>query len=118
MLATATATTVPKPIMPTTVPFSLVGTMLALVLTGLVVGSAWLIIRRPGVAIGVLVAGMALHNFVLMVLLKLGTPGLLIRVVQSWKELLLALLTVMAIATLVGERRRGQRLVLLPTDWI
>jgi hypothetical protein len=50
------------------------------------------VLRVPFRALGVLVAGMAVHNFMLMILLRLGTPGFAVRVVQSWKEGILILL--------------------------
>ena len=50
------------------------------------------VFRVPFRALGVLVVGMAVHNFMLMILLRLGTPGFAVRVVQSWKEGILILL--------------------------
>ncbi len=57
------------------------------------------VLRVPFRALGVLVAGMAVHNFLLMLLLRLGTPGFVVRVLQSWKEGILVLL-----AALVAQR--------------
>ena len=74
------------------VPSPVVGAGLAVLLLCLVAAALWLVWRRPFVGLGVLVAGMAFHNFLLMVLLALHTPPLLIRVVQGWKELVLAVL--------------------------
>ena len=95
------------------------------------------ILRVPFRALGVLVAGMAVHNFMLMILLRLGTPGFAVRVVQSWKEGILILL-----AALVAQRawrawqgplpdpppqagegktlRRGREILrrLTPMDWV
>src|SRR5438874_7717560 len=73
------------------------GTLLAfllLVLYGAALVSIW---RVPFRALGVLVAGMALHNFLLMALLSLATPEWLVRVVQSWKEGILLLLLALAV---------------------
>jgi hypothetical protein len=68
--------------------------------------------RRPFVALGVLVAGLAFHNFALMVLLHLGTPTILVRIVQAWKEILLLCLVVIA----VKQVRDGNLGPLTPTD--
>jgi hypothetical protein len=57
------------------------------------------VVRVPFRALGVLVAGMSVHNFVLMILLRMGTPSVIVRVLQSWKEGILLLL-----AALVAER--------------
>src|SRR5882762_7358806 len=66
----------------------------------LVYAAALIVVWRvPFRALGVLVAGMAVHNFTLMILLRLGTPGFFVRVVQSWKEGILILL-----AALVAQR--------------
>ncbi len=99
-------------------PSSVLGTILALLLCIVVVACAWLVVRKPPLGIGILVAGMAFHNFVIMVLLRLATPDVLIRAVQGWKELLLALLTIMAVARVAREIRGGKRLHLLPIDWV
>jgi hypothetical protein len=42
--------------------------------------------RRPFLGLGFLVAGMAFHNVVLMVLLRLGTSALLVRAVQCGRR--------------------------------
>jgi hypothetical protein len=88
---------------------SLIGIALVLLLLGLyavLVRQLW---RAPFRALGVLVAGMAVHNFLLMVLLRLHTPGILVRLVQAWKEGILLLLGLLVLA---GARRawRARRL--------
>lgn len=100
------------------VPTSSIGTGLAIVLLCLVAAAIWLVWRRPFVGLGVLVAGMAFHNFVLMVLLALHTPSVLIRAVQSWKELVLAALTLLAAILLLRTRRDWQLRRLIAMDWI
>jgi hypothetical protein len=60
-----------------------------LVIYGLAV---WQMVRAPFRALGVLVAGMAVHNFLIMILLRLGTPSFLVRIVQAWKEGIILLL--------------------------
>ena len=103
-------------------PNSVIGAGLAVLLLCLVAGGLWLVWRRPFVGLGVLVGGMAFHNFALMVLLALHTPPALIRVVQSWKELVLVLLSLLAVRQLLRARESWQvrRLLprLIPTDWI
>ena len=82
--------------------------------------------RVPFRALGVLVAGMAVHNFTLMILLRLGTPGFLVRVVQSWKEGILILLAALvaqrawrAAPTLTLPQRAREILRrLTPMDWV
>ncbi len=103
-------------------PNSVIGAGLAVVLLCLVAAGLWLVWRRPFVGLGVLVGGMAFHNFALMVLLALHTPPALIRVVQSWKELVLVLLSLLALRRLLRARESWQvrRLLprLIPMDWI
>jgi hypothetical protein len=94
-----------------------------LVLYGAALIAVW---RAPFRGFGVLVAGMAVHNFILMILLRLGTPGFAVRLVQSWKEGILILL-----AALVAQRawraaptltlpQRGREILrrLMPMDWV
>lgn len=94
------------------------GTLLVLVLLAAVVAGLYYSWRRPFLGLGFLVAGMAFHNFALMVLLKLGTPGLLIRVFQAWKEAILTTLAVLALMNLLRLWRSGRRLRLLAADWL
>jgi hypothetical protein len=74
---------------------------IALTIALLVVYAAALVTiwRVPFRAFGVLVAGMAVHNFVLMVVLRLDTPSVMVRMLQAWKEGILILL-----AALVAQR--------------
>jgi hypothetical protein len=90
-----------------------VGLLLVALLAGLLV--SW---RRPYLALGFLVAGMAFHNFILMVLLRLGTPGLLVRVYQGWKEAILALLALMALVHLHRLWRAGNLPRPILSDWL
>ena len=82
----------------------LIGIALALLILAAWVVAALVITRHPFRAVRILVAGMAFHNFGLMVLLALGTPSPLIRVVQAWKEgLILVLLVIVArLAVAIG----------------
>ena len=75
------------------------------------------IVQVPFRALGVLVSGMAFHNIVLMILLRLSTPAPLIRVVQAWKEGILVLLLVLAVRMAVPAWRAGRRPRLLFLDW-
>ena len=93
------------------------GIVLAITLLVLYAAALVTIRRLPVRAFGVLVGGMAVHNIVLMVLLRLGTPGLMVRLLQAWKEGILILL-----AALVAQRAwrawRANRLPrLAPIDW-
>ena len=94
------------------------GTGLAILLLGLVVAGLWLIWRRPFIGIGVLVAGMAFHSFALMWLLHLGTPHLLVRAFQAWKEVVLLVLTVVAVSRIWQSRHNARIGRLIVTDWI
>jgi hypothetical protein len=87
--------------------------MLALVAAALV--AVW---RVPFRALGVLVAGMAFHNFAIMLLLALDTPAVVIRAVQSWKEAILLLLLALAarLAWVAFRARKMPRMLAL--DWV
>ena len=97
---------------------SVIGTVLALILLLVLAAGLWLSWRRPVIGLGLLVAGMAFHNFLLMVLLGLGTPHSLVRVFQAWKEILIALLTLVAVLGLWRDRQAGRQGRLTATDWI
>ena len=83
-----------------------------------VLAGLWWAWRHPYVGLGLLVAGMAFHSYLLMVLLALGTPGALVRGFQGWKELLIALLTAIALAGIWRERQRAEPARLIATDWL
>ena len=85
---------------------------------GLTAAAAVLTLRSPFLGLGVLVAGMAFHNFLIMGLIKLGSSHLLIRIVQSWKEVLIALLLVIAALRLYRGYRQGAIARLVVLDWI
>jgi hypothetical protein len=74
-----------------------IGVAIALVLLAAIAAGLWLTWRRPFIGLGLLVAGLSVHNIAVMALLGLGTPQLLVRLVQGWKEMFLLLLTVIAI---------------------
>lgn len=95
-----------------------IGIALGVGLLGLVAAGLWVTWRRPFVGIGLLVAGMAFHNFVIMSLLRLGTPHVLVKAVQGWKELILFLLAVVAVSRLLQQRREVQFRRLIASDWI
>jgi hypothetical protein len=84
----------------------------------LVVAAGWLVWRRPFLGLGVLVSGMAFHNFLLMVLLGLGTSHVLVRVVQSWKEAVLALLLVVTGMRVLKAYREGRLGRPTALDWV
>lgn len=77
------------------------GIVLALVLLAVYAWALSQIWRAPFRALGVLVAGMAFHNVLLMLLLHWGVPSIVVRIVQAWKEGILLLLFGLAIAALV-----------------
>jgi hypothetical protein len=95
------------------------GIVLAVALLAVYAAALIAVWRVPFRAFGVLVAGMAVHNFLLMILLRLGTPAFAVRVVQSWKEGILILL-----GALVAQRAwrawRGKMPWprLRPMDWV
>jgi hypothetical protein len=85
---------------------------------GLLAVYAWALTqiwRAPFRALGVLVAGMAFHNILIMLLLHFGLPSIVVRIVQAWKEGILLLLLGLAIAALVRvvHERRLPRLTAL-----
>lgn len=86
----------------------IIGDVLAALVLGLVLYAAWLSVRTPILGLGVLVGGMALHNFLIMVLLHLGTSHLLVHAVQAWKEAILALLVVVAALRVLRMHREGR----------
>src|SRR5207244_3602823 len=89
-----------------------------IVLLGIYAIAVWTVWRVPFRALGVLVAGAAVHNLVLMVLLRLGTPGVIVRAVQAWKEGILLLLFVLVLR-LAWHAVRSRRLPkLLPIDLV
>ncbi len=97
---------------------SVLGTGLAIAVLVVTIAAIYAVSRKPVIGLGVIVAGMAVHNFLLMLLLNLHTPGPLIRIVQGWKELVLAALVALAVMQLVRARRRGERWRWIPMDWI
>jgi hypothetical protein len=96
----------------------LIGIALALLILAAFVVAVLVVTRHPFRGLGILVAGMAFHNFMLMVLLRLGTPTALIRVVQAWKEGLILVLLVL-VARLAVARWRAKTLPRLrAVDWL
>ncbi|HYP39794.1 MAG TPA: O-antigen ligase family protein [Chloroflexia bacterium] len=97
---------------------SILGTGLALLMLALIAAALVAVWRVPFRALGVLVAGMAFHNFAIMLLLALDTPEVVIRAVQAWKEAILLLLLALAarLAWTAFRSRKIPRLLLL--DWV
>lgn len=79
------------------------GIVLVVLLVALLALALRTVIAAPFRALGILVAGMAVHNFLLMILLRLGTPDVLVRLLQGWKEFIL--LVLLAMALWIGWRR-------------
>jgi hypothetical protein len=84
----------------------------------LVVFAGWVTWRRPFLGLGVLAGGMAFHNFVIMVLIRLGTTPTLIRVVQGWKEAIIGLLIIIAALRLYRAYREGRLGRPIALDWV
>src|SRR3989441_5272589 len=61
---------------------------------------------------------MAVHNILLMALLRLDTPGIVIRVLQSWKEGILILLGALVALRAWREVRAGRLPRLAVMDWV
>ena len=80
--------------------------------------AAWWTWRQPFIGLGILVAGMAFHNFLVMTLVRLGSSHLLIRVVQSWKEGILLLLIGIAGMRLYAAYREGRLGRPIALDWV
>ncbi len=95
-----------------------IGIALAVILLASVLVGLWWAWRHPFIGLGLLVAGMAFHSFLVMVLLALGTPTALVRAFQVWKELLIAALTVFVLVAIWHERRQGGAARLNTTDWL
>src|SRR5438105_15565333 len=91
------------------------GVVLAIALLGLLAAGLWWTWRRPFIGLGLLVAGFAFHSFLLMVLLRLGTPSVLVRAFQGWKEILIAALTLIVLMRIWQELRSGRSVSLLFT---
>jgi hypothetical protein len=91
---------------------------LVIILLGVYALAVWTVWRTPFRALGVLVAGAAIHNLMLMVLLRLGTPGVIIRLVQAWKEGILLLLFALVVRLAWRAVRSGRLPKLLPIDWL
>ena len=94
------------------------GIALVLVLAGLYLVGIRAILQVPFRALGILVGGMAFHNLLILILLRLGTPQLLIRIVQAWKEGILLLLLVLTARAALHAWRAGRRPRLLFLDWV
>lgn len=86
----------------------LAGIALTLVVLAVYAWALTQIWRAPFRALGVLVAGMAFHNVVLMLLLHWGMPAIVIRSLQAWKEGILVLLLGLVIVALVRARRNRE----------
>lgn len=93
------------------------GIALAMALLLLYAAALVTVLRAPFRAFGVLVGGMAVHNIVLMALLRLGTPGLMVRVLQAWKEGILILLAALVVQRAWRAWRAHRLPRLAPMDW-
>jgi len=91
---------------------------LVIILMGVYALAVWTVWRAPFRALGVLVAGAAVHNLMLMVLLRLGTPGVIVRIVQAWKEGILLLLIALVLRVAWRTARSGRLPKLLPIDLV
>ena len=82
-----------------------VGIALVLALLAVYLWALRQVWRAPFRALGVLAAGMAFHNILIMLLLHFGVPSIVVRVVQAWKEGILLLLFGLAVAALARALR-------------
>src|SRR5215467_8795173 len=96
----------------------LIGSGIAIVILIAVAAAMWWTWRRPFIGLGLLVSGLAVHNFAVMALLGLGTPVPLVRLVQGWKEVFLLLLVVIAARTVLNHRQDSTLGPLTLTDGI
>src|SRR3989442_14660246 len=92
------------------------GIVLVILLLGLLAVALRTAIAAPFRALGILVAGMAVHNFLLMILLRLGTPDVLVRLLQAWKEDIPAALLGVGLWTGWGPGRVRHRPRVRPLD--
>jgi hypothetical protein len=95
----------------------LAGLALALVLAGLAAAALVTVWRAPVRALGVLVAGMSVHNLCLMLLLDTGVPHAVVRALQAWKEAVLLLLAVLVVLRLRRAWLEGRRPALVAADY-
>lgn len=65
---------------------SAIGVLLLLCVVPALGAGAWVVWRRPALALPIFVAGLAVHNLVLMILVGSGAPDLIVRAIQAWKE--------------------------------
>lgn len=92
----------------------------AILLSLCVAWAAIIVWRRPALGLGVLAVGLAIHNAVLMVLVDAGTPTPIVRALQAWKEIILAILVVrIALAAAHGgiPRRSSLRQAVSSMAW-
>jgi hypothetical protein len=97
---------------------TIIGVLAVLLLAVLYAAGIRAILQVPFRALGILVGGMAFHNLVLMILLRLGTPHVLVRVVQAWKEGILLLLMVLVARIGLRAWHTGRRPNLAFLDWV
>jgi len=90
--------------------------VLVLLLSAAVLAAAVAVWRRPVLGLPVLVAGMAVHNFVIMALVNAGTPDFAVRGIQAWKEGILLVLAVRLGLDIVSAARRDG-LAALVASW-
>ena len=97
---------------------ALLGIALVVLVLLALLGGLWWSWRHPYIGLGLIVAGMAFHSFLLMVLLRLGTPHALVRIAQAWKEVLIAALSALAVALLWRRKRDASLGALVLADWV
>ena len=82
----------------------------------LLAGAAFVVWRRPTLALYAFVVGLAAHNSVMAALYVGGVRGSALTAIQAWKEILLAV----AVARVVLDAARARRLPFRPraVDWL
>ena len=68
----------------------------------------WWTWRRPVWGLAVLMGGIAFHNLAVLLLVSVDTPALLVRVLQLWKEAVIAVLLVKVVVEIIQGARTGR----------
>jgi hypothetical protein len=89
------------------VPATVAAAALTLTLGALVITALFLAWRKPELGLPLLIAGIAVHNAAIMLLLTAHVPDLMVRCIQLWKEALLVLLGLKLVVELARSGLRS-----------